>query len=122
MTLTALVKLSDRFEGRYNDRIDQMLAPFKTSCMLQGQQRACEYSELLHSDYDMIRESLLDRMPPLDIDNAKARRAEEEQGDEDEDLKDYDDEQDDLYAWLLSNNWLAFNNLLDLPDLLLNLL
>ena len=75
-----------------------MLAPFKTSCMLQGQQRACEYSELLHSDYDMIRESLLDRMPPLDIDNAKARRAEEEQGDEDEDLKDYDDEQDDLYA------------------------
>ena len=97
MTLTALVKLSDRFEGRYNDRIDQMLAPFKNSCMLQGQQRACEYSELLHSDYDMIRESLLDRMPPLDIDNAKARRAEEEQGDEDEDLEDYDDEQEDLY-------------------------
>ena len=99
MTLTALVKLSDRFEGRFNDRIEKMLAPFKTSCMLQGQQRACEYTELLNSDYDMIRESLLDRMPPLDIDNAKARRAEEEegQGDEEDELEDYDDDQEDLY-------------------------
>ena len=78
MTLTALMKLSDRFEDHYNQRIEEMLAPFETSCSLQGQQRACEYTELLKSDYDMIRENLLDRMPPLDIDNAKARRAEEE--------------------------------------------
>lgn len=91
MTLTALVKLSDRFEGSYNGRIEELLEPFKTSCLLQGQQRACEYSELLNTDYDMIRESLLDRMPPLDIDNAKARRAEEEEGAE-EDYEDYEDE------------------------------
>ena len=78
MTLTALMKLSDRFEDHYNQRIEEMLAPFETSCSLQGQQRACEYTELLKSDYDMIRENLLDRMPPLDIDNAKASRAEEE--------------------------------------------
>ena len=100
MTLTALVKLSDRFESHYNDRIEELLAPFKTSCLLQGQQRACEYSELLHSDYDMIRENLLDRMPPLDIDNAKARRAEDEQGDEYDDMLEESD--DDLYAYALT--------------------
>ena len=97
MTLTALVKLSDRFESRYNDRIEELLAPFQTSCLLQGQQRACEYSELLHSDYDMIRENLLDRMPPLDIDNAKARRAEEEQGEEYDDMDDDEEGEDMLY-------------------------
>lgn len=93
MTLTALVKLSDRFEGEYNTRIAELMAPYKTSCLLQGQQRACEYTELLSSDYDMIRENILDRMPPLDIDNAKARRAEEEEGSEDEGSEDYDDEE-----------------------------
>lgn len=90
MTLTALVKLSDRFEGRFNSRIEEILAPYKTSCLLQGQQRACEYSELLKTDYDMIREDLLDRMPPLDIDNAKARRAEEEEGEDD--YEEYEEE------------------------------
>lgn len=93
MTLTALVKLSDRFEGEYNTRISELMAPYKTSCLLQGQQRACEYTELLNSDYDMIRENLLDRMPPLDIDNAKARRAEEEEGNEEDDSEEYDDEE-----------------------------
>ena len=91
MTLTALIKLSDRFGDAYFERINNMLKPYQTSCVLQAQQRSCEYAELLQDDYSMIREQLLDRMPPLDIDNAKARRKEDEEGDDD----DYDDDFDD---------------------------
>lgn len=85
MTLTALVKLSDRFGEAFFPRIAAMLAPYKTSCQLQAQQRACEYSELLREPYAGIREQLLDRMPPLDIDNAKARRADDATGDSEDD-------------------------------------
>lgn len=85
MTLTALVKLSDRFGEAFFPRIAAMLAPYKTSCQLQAQQRACEYSELLREPYAGIREQLLDRMPPLDIDNAKARRADDTAGDSEDD-------------------------------------
>lgn len=85
MTLTALVKLSDRFGEAFFPRIAAMLAPYKTSCQLQAQQRACEYSELLREPYAGIREQLLDRMPPLDIDNAKARRADDAAGDSEDD-------------------------------------
>lgn len=85
MTLTALIKLSDRFGDAYFPRIAAMLAPYKTSCQLQAQQRACEYTELLKDSYGGIREQLLDRMPPLDIDNAKARRADEEASDSEDD-------------------------------------
>ena len=84
MTLTALIKISDRFGEAYFDRINSLLAPYETSCVLQAQQRACEYTELMKNDYAMIREQILDRMPPLDIDNAKARRAEDESGSESE--------------------------------------
>ena len=93
MTLTALIKISDRFGEAYFDRINALLAPYETSCILQAQQRACEYTELMKDDYAMIREQLLDRMPPLDIDNAKARRADEESGSESED---YDQSEDDM--------------------------
>ena len=92
MTLTALVKLSDRFGEAYFDRINEMLKPYETSCVLQAQQRACEYAELLKNDYSMIREQLLDRMPPLDIDNAKARRADEEEGEGEYDEDEYDED------------------------------
>ena len=78
MVLTALVKLADRFSEESLARINALLAPFETSIVLQAQERACEYAELLKEDCVAVRETVLDRMPPLDIDNAKARRAEEE--------------------------------------------
>ena len=36
----------------------------------------------MKDDYSAIRETILDRMPPLDIDNAKAKRAVEEESEE----------------------------------------
>ena len=84
MVLTALIKLSDRFGESSFARINALLEPYETSCLLQAQQRACEYCELMKEDYAAIRETILDRMPPLDIDNAKAKRAVEESGEEDD--------------------------------------
>ena len=59
--------------------------------------RVLSYVRRAVDDYDMIRENLLDRMPPLDIDNAKARRAEEEQGEEYDDMDDDEEGEDMLY-------------------------
>ncbi|KAK8824038.1 hypothetical protein WA556_003363 [Blastocystis sp. ATCC 50177/Nand II] len=78
MVLTALAKLADRFSEEALPRITALLKPFETSCVLQAQERACEYAALLSEEGAAVRETVLDRMPPLDIDNAKARRAEEE--------------------------------------------
>lgn len=77
MVLTALVKLADRFSEASLPRINALMEPFETSCVLQAQERACEYTVLLSAADGAVRETVLDRMPPLDIDNAKARRAEE---------------------------------------------
>ncbi|OAO12119.1 adaptor protein complex 1, subunit gamma 1 [Blastocystis sp. ATCC 50177/Nand II] len=78
MVLTALAKLADRFSEEALPRITALLKPFETSCVLQAQERACEYAALLSEEGAAVRQTVLDRMPPLDIDNAKARRAEEE--------------------------------------------
>lgn len=77
MALTALAKLSDRLEG-CDARIAALLRPYETSTGLQAQQRACEYQEMLGDAFAALRETVLERMPPLSIDNAKARRAEAE--------------------------------------------
>ena len=50
-----------------------------------------EPAALLSEEGAAVRETVLDRMPPLDIDNAKARRAEEE-SEESEDSEDSEDE------------------------------
>ena len=77
MALTALAKLSDRLDG-CDARISALLRPYESSCALQAQQRACEYQEMLGDAFLPLRETVLERMPPLSIDNAKARRAEAE--------------------------------------------
>lgn len=92
MVLTALVKLADRFSDASLPRINALMEPFETSCVLQAQERACEYTVLLSAAGGAVRETVLDRMPPLDIDNAKARRAEEESGSSDSD-EDSDEEE-----------------------------
>lgn len=85
MVLTALVKLADRFGAAWFPQLRALLAPSRTALCLQAQQRACEYTELLAPPADAVRETLLDRMPPLDLDTAKARRAEEDDADTDAD-------------------------------------
>ena len=96
MVLTALAKLADRFSEEALPRITALLKPFETSCVLQAQERACEYAALLSEEGAAVRETVLDRMPPLDIDNAKARRAEEES----EDSEDSDtDSEEGEWAW-----------------------
>ena len=77
MALTALAKLSDRLED-CDARIGALLRPYESSTGLQAQQRACEYQEMLGEAFDALRETVLERMPPLSIDNAKAKRAEAE--------------------------------------------
>ena len=96
MVLTALAKLADRFSEEALPRITALLKPFETSCVLQAQERACEYAALLSEEGAAVRETVLDRMPPLDIDNAKARRAEEES----EESEDSDtDSEEGEWAW-----------------------
>lgn len=97
MVLTALAKLADRFSEEALPRITALLKPFETSCVLQAQERACEYAALLSEAGAAVRETVLDRMPPLDIDNAKARRAEEAESEESED-SDTDSEEGE-WAW-----------------------
>ena len=92
MVLTALAKLADRFSEEALPRITALLKPFETSCVLQAQERACEYAALLSEEGAAVRETVLDRMPPLDIDNAKARRAEEES-------EDSEDSEEGEWAW-----------------------
>ena len=98
MVLTALAKLADRFSEEALPRITALLKPFETSCVLQAQERACEYAALLSEEGAAVRETVLDRMPPLDIDNAKARRAEEE-SEESEDSEDSEDSEEGEWAW-----------------------
>ena len=95
MVLTALAKLADRFSEEALPRITALLKPFETSCVLQAQERACEYAALLSEEGAAVRETVLDRMPPLDIDNAKAHRAEEES----EESEDSEDSEEGEWAW-----------------------
>ena len=81
MTLTALLKCADRLDG-CEGRVEELIRPYETACGLQIQQRSCEYDELLKDEFAGLREGVLERMPPLNIDYAKARRAEAEEGEE----------------------------------------
>lgn len=83
MTLTALLKCADRLDG-CEGRVEELIKPYETACGLQIQQRSCEYDELLKDEFAGLREGVLERMPPLNIDYAKARRAEAEEGEEEE--------------------------------------
>lgn len=101
MALTALAKLSDRLED-CDARIGALLRPYESSTGLQAQQRACEYQEMLGEAFDALRETVLERMPPLSIDNAKAKRAEAEAeaeaSDDEEDSEDDGEAEDDAFA------------------------
>jgi len=59
--LTSLMKLTSRFSPQHVNRIKDAIALYKTSIVVELQQRSCEYSELLN--WAAIRPQVLDRMP-----------------------------------------------------------
>jgi AP-1 complex subunit gamma-1 len=73
--LTALMKLTSRFNPQHIARIKETIAHYKTSIVVELQQRSCEYTELLN--WSSIRPQVLDRMPayekvPVSSDNSDA--------------------------------------------------
>jgi len=62
---SCLMKLAARFPGEL-ERIRKMMRKFETSLSAELQQRACEYSKLMESDWDSCRADVLDRMPVCD--------------------------------------------------------
>mmetsp|Transcript_20750 Transcript_20750/g.29830 ORF Transcript_20750/g.29830 Transcript_20750/m.29830 type:complete len:839 (+) Transcript_20750:87-2603(+) len=73
--LNALLKLSVRVSPGMRGTIQGILSSFKSSMVLELQQRGAEYSTLLTSRWDGIRGELLDKMPVLDEATIKKRRA-----------------------------------------------
>lgn len=59
--LTALMKLTSRFNPQHVNRIKEAISHYKSSIFVELQQRSCEYSELLN--WAAIRPQVLDRMP-----------------------------------------------------------
>jgi len=62
LVASALVKLVTRCPSEF-DRIRKQLRRFECSLNVDLQQRACEFLELLESDWDANRAGILDRMP-----------------------------------------------------------
>ena len=68
-SLTTLAKLSGRFPSAsaLGARIEECIAKFSTSTSIEVQQRACEYSSILSKFNIDTREKLVDKMPPMVI-------------------------------------------------------
>jgi len=62
LVASALVKLVTRCPGEF-DRIRKLLHRFECNLNVDLQQRACEYLELLETEWDSSRAGILDRMP-----------------------------------------------------------
>ncbi|CAH9107581.1 unnamed protein product [Cuscuta epithymum] len=73
MCLIALLKLSNRFPS-CSQRINDTIAQYKGSFVLELQQRAMEFNSII-SKYQKIRPTLLERMPVLDEATYSGRRA-----------------------------------------------
>jgi len=69
-TLTALIKLTERFAAsqKFNSlgAIQKLLDQYRTNMALELQQRACEYSSLIRNIPNDKRSALLERIPVLD--------------------------------------------------------
>ncbi|CAM9688539.1 unnamed protein product [Ectocarpus sp. 4 AP-2014] len=77
--LTALAKASYRLgEGLGEDgkaRVEEMLEGYRSSITLELQQRSCEYLNLLSPQWDVVKKEALDRMPVMDEEAFRERRA-----------------------------------------------
>lgn len=75
VVLNALVKLSVRLSPACVAPIVAMVAPFQNSMSLELQQRAAEYTVLMGGQRDALRRELFDKMPVLDEETVRRRRA-----------------------------------------------
>ena len=100
--LTTLLKLSDRFGDEAVEDIKEFLGRWRDSSDAELKQRANEYFILLGEDVEAVLNPLLDRMPPLDIDNAKAKRAVEEESEEEYDDEESEEEAKWVCGWRVS--------------------
>ncbi|CAN0054398.1 unnamed protein product, partial [Ectocarpus fasciculatus] len=77
--LTALAKASYRLgDGLGEDgkaRVEEMLEGYRSSITLELQQRSCEYLNLLSPQWDVVKKEALDRMPVMDEEAFRERRA-----------------------------------------------
>lgn len=64
MALSALSKLSPKFANQ-QDRINKLIGSYKHSLRIDLQQRSVEYTELLSSRWDGIRDQIQAPIPPL---------------------------------------------------------
>lgn len=85
LVLNALMKLSVRFSMNVSNLILDIISTYKTSMVLELQQRSTEYSTLLSSQWNHLRRDLLDKMPILDESVRKRKGGFEEMRQLDED-------------------------------------
>lgn len=77
LVLTAFAKLSQRFEGSESSRIAKHLQLYKDSLDMELQQRSVEFTCLMNSEWDSVRPTALGRMPAMNEEKLKAKRARE---------------------------------------------
>jgi AP-1 complex subunit gamma-1 len=73
--LNALLKLSVRASPSVRPAILNIISTFRSSMVLELQQRGSEYTTLLSSQWDRLRGDLLGKMPVLDEATLRKRRA-----------------------------------------------
>ena len=75
LVLMAFAKLSQRLGGAESVRIAKHLQLYKESLDMELQQRSVEFTCLLGDQWDSLRPTALGRMPPMDEEKLKAKRA-----------------------------------------------
>lgn len=75
--MTAFVKLSQRLQGSELPRILAYIESQRASMDMELQQRACEFSTLLETQWDSLRPMALEQMPAMDEEKLKSKRARE---------------------------------------------
>ncbi|CAM9334045.1 unnamed protein product [Ascophyllum nodosum] len=76
--LTALAKVAFRLGGVLGEekgRVEKLLESYRTSITLELQQRSCEYLNLLSPEWDGAKKEALERMPVMDEQTFRERRA-----------------------------------------------
>lgn len=72
----AVVPVNDSaHEKNVQQRIRNIIAKYRSSCDLETQLRACEYSVLLTPELAQVRQQALSRMPPINFEEIKERAA-----------------------------------------------
>jgi AP-1 complex subunit gamma-1 len=85
LVLTTFAKLSQRVSGSADApavtaRVLQHLALYKESLDMELQQRSVEFTALLGDEWEGLRPTALERMPPMDEEKLKSKRARESTG------------------------------------------